>query len=530
MPYFRKILIANRGEIALRIMRTCRDLGIRTVAVFSDADREAAHVRQADEAVRLGPAPAAESYLAVEKVIGAARRAGADGVHPGYGFLSENPALPEACRRARIAFIGPDAGPMAKLGNKLEARKLAERAGLHVLPGTSRDVRDAAEIVGCGRRWGFPLLLKAAAGGGGRGMRVVREAGRAEEELRAARGEARGAFGDPTVYVEKYLERPRHVEIQILADRHGGALALGERECSVQRRHQKLIEESPSPAASRAAVQEAGRRAAAICVEAGYAGAATFEFLMDAGGTLTFMEVNTRLQVEHPITELRFGVDLVEQQIRITAGRRLPAALSRRRPRGAAIEVRINAEDPEQNFMPATGRVEHLRLPEGPGVRCDSALYAGYQVPLHYDSLLAKIITWGENRARALGRMRRALAECVILGLPTTLPFHRWALDDAEFRAGRTSTAFVQERWEMRRRAGTASKKDAGRRSKRRGDPLRLRAVLAAVALEIRQGARGAALPPPQAAWKRAFQPAPLRPGGGWSGRSQPPARDGRTS
>jgi acetyl-CoA carboxylase biotin carboxylase subunit len=530
MPFFRKILIANRGEIALRVMRTCRDLGIRTVAVFSDADREAAHVRAADEALRLGPAPPAESYLAVEKVVGAARQAGADAIHPGYGFLSENPALPEACRKARIVFIGPDADPMAKLGNKLEARKLAERAGLHVLPGTSRDVREAAEIVECGRRWGFPLLLKAAAGGGGRGMRVVREAGRAEEELRAARGEARAAFGDPTVYVEKYLERPRHVEIQVLADRHGNAVALGERECSVQRRHQKLIEESPSPAAPRAVVQEAGERAAAICAEAGYAGAATFEFLMDADGNLTFMEVNTRLQVEHPITELRFGLDLVEQQIRIAAGRRLPAALQRRRPRGAAIEVRINAEDPERDFMPATGAIQFLRLPEGPGVRCDSALYPGYAVPLHYDSLLAKIITWGETRARALGRMRRALSECRILGVPTTLPFHRWVMEDTEFRAGRYSTAYVQERWETRRRGKGKSKRGAGARPGRKGDTLRLRAALAVVALEIRRGARAVLPAPPEPAWKKAFRPAPLRQGGGWSGRLPPPPGGRRAS
>ncbi len=508
MALFRKILIANRGEIAVRVARTCRDLGIRTVAVFSDADREAAHVRAADEAVRLGPAPPAESYLALGRVMDAARGTGAEAIHPGYGFLAENPALPEACRSAGVVFIGPDAEPMQKLGNKLEARNLARRAGLRVLPGTTQSVRDAAQIVDCGRRWGYPLLLKAAAGGGGRGMRVVREEGRAAAELRAARDEAKASFGDPSVYVEKYLERPRHVEIQILADRHGGAVALGERECSIQRRHQKLIEESPSPAAPRQAVEEAGHGAAGLCAEAGYAGAATFEFLMDAAGSLTFMEVNTRLQVEHPITEARFGVDLVEQQIRIAAGRRLPGALGRRAPRGAAIEVRINAEDPEHDFLPATGVLEVWRPPEGPGVRCDSGVYAGYRVPPHYDSLLAKVIAWGEDRRQALGRMRRALGECVIAGVATTLPFHRWALGDGEFRAGRYTTGFVSERWETRRRTQAA-------------DRLRLRAALAAVGVETLCAARRAAPPRPASGWKSALPPAPLRRERGWSGRGR---------
>jgi acetyl-CoA carboxylase biotin carboxylase subunit len=525
MPLFRKILIANRGEIALRVMRTCRELGIRSVAVFSDADREAIHVRAADEAVRLGPPPPAESYLSVERVVEAARGAGADAIHPGYGFLSENPLLPEACRRAGVVFIGPDAEPMARLGNKLEAKRLARAAGLEILPGTDHAVSQAREVVECGRRWGYPLLLKAAAGGGGRGMRVVREEGKAAGELRAAMDEARGAFGDPSVYVERYLERPRHVEIQVLCDRHGSGMVLGERECSIQRRHQKLIEESPSPAAPRAAVEEAGRRAAALCAEAGYAGAATFEFLMDAEGKLTFMEVNTRLQVEHPVTEMRFGVDLVEQQVRIAAGRKLPRWLVRREPRGAAIEARIYAEDQEQYVLPAVGALEALKLPGGPGVRCDSGVYPGYRVPTEYDPLLAKVIVWAEDRPRALARLSRALGECVFGGVRTTLPFLQGTLADSEFRAGRYSTGFVQERWENRR-IGRGNRKKA-RQAGRAGEAtsLRLRAVLAVAALEARRAARQVQPSARPSAWRSALGWPPPGPGRGWSGRS--PARQG---
>jgi acetyl-CoA carboxylase biotin carboxylase subunit len=367
-------------------------------------------------------------------------------------------------------------------------------------------------------------------------MRVVREAARAAEELRAARDEALASFGDPSVYVERYLERPRHVELQILADRHGAALCLGERECSIQRRHQKLIEESPSPAAPREEVEMAGQRAAAMCVEAGYAGAATFEFLMDDRGHLTFMEVNTRLQVEHPITEARFGVDLVEQQIRIAAGRPLPGWLVRRRPRGAAVEARVYAEDPEQGFLPAAGRLEMLHLPSGPGVRCDSGVYSGYRVPLEYDALLAKIVTWGETRRQALARMRRALEECTIGGLPSTLPFLRWTLADPEFRAGRYSTWYISERWDRRHElcapagraaaaAGGAGGSGASGGGGRR-PPLRLWAALAAAALETRRGAaRAQAGSARRGAWAAAFAPRPFEPGGGWSGRRR--ARDG---
>ena len=519
MPLFKKILIANRGEIAVRVMRTCREMGIRTVAVYSDADREAVHVRAADEAWRLGPPPATESYLSVQRVIGAARSSGAEAIHPGYGFLSENPLLSKACSTAGIEFIGPDPGPMEKLGNKLQARKMAQEVGLGVLPGTTDAVSDVEEVLECGRRWGYPLLLKAAAGGGGRGMRVVRKADQASAELRAAQNEARAAFDNSTVYVERYLENPRHVEIQVLSDRHGNSLALGERECSIQRRHQKLIEESPSPAAGRQELEEAGRNAAALCAAAGYAGAATFEFLMDSSGKLMFMEVNTRLQVEHPVTEARFGVDLVEQQIRIAAGEKLPDWLVARRPRGAAIEVRIYAEDPEEYFLPDPGVVEILQLPEGPGVRCDSSIYQGYRVPTEYDPLLVKVITWGRSRPQALARMRRALSECRISGLRTTQPFLAWVLVDPEFRAGRYSTGFVAERWDNR----SVERKKRRRKSNSRvtgAMPLRVRAALAAVALEARRYSRAAAVQssPRLSSWRRALGPQ-RDVGGGWSGR-----------
>ncbi len=528
MPLFKKILIANRGEIALRVMRTCRELGIRTVAVYSDADREAVHVRSADEARWIGAPPPSESYLSIDRVIDAARRSSAEAIHPGYGFLSENPDLAEACARARIVFIGPDASAMARLGNKLQARKLARREGLETLVGTEHPVRNAAEVRECARRWGYPLLLKAAAGGGGRGMRVIRTAEQIEAELRASRGEARMAFKDPTVYVERYLERPRHIEIQVLCDRHGTSLALGERECSIQRRHQKLIEESPSPAVGRAAVEDAGRKAARMCAQTGYSGAATFEFLMDAQGRLTFMEVNTRLQVEHPVTEARFGVDLVEQQIRIAAGERLPGWLARRDPRGAAIEVRIYAEDPRRDFMPDAGLIEVLKLPEGPGVRCDSGVYPGYRVPVEYDPLLAKLITWGQSRPQALSRMRRAIAECWVGGLHTTLPFLEWTLRDPEFRAGRYSTGYVADRWEKRH-----EERRIGRGVRARGKPaavsVLLRAALAVAALEERRRRRPVAPAPRLSAWRSVR----LRPfpgaAGTWTGlrpsRTRPPRR-----
>ncbi|MCZ6778254.1 MAG: ATP-grasp domain-containing protein [Acidobacteria bacterium] len=519
MPLFKKILIANRGEIAVRIMRTCREMGIRTVAAYSDADREAVHVRAADEAWRLGPPPATESYLSVERVIEAARSSGAEAIHPGYGFLSENPLLSKACSEAGLVFIGPDPRPMERLGNKLQAREMAREAGLGVLPGTRDAVSGVGEILECGRSWGYPLLLKAAAGGGGRGMRVVRKEGHAAAELRAAQNEAQRAFGNPSVYVERYLEQPRHIEIQVLSDRHGHSLVLGERECSIQRRHQKLIEESPSPAAGRQELEEAGRNAAALCTAAGYAGAATVEFLMDSRGKLTFMEVNTRLQVEHPVTEARFGVDIVEQQIRIAAGEELPEWLTTRRPRGAAIEVRVYAEDPEEYFLPDPGVVKILQLPEGPGVRCDSGIYQGYRVPMEYDPLLVKVITWGRSRPQALARMRRALSECRISGLRTTQPFLAWVLADPEFRAGRYSTGFVAERWDNR----SSERKKRRRKSHGRVTevmPLRVRAALAAVALEVRRYSRATARlsSTSLSSWRRALGHQ-RDPGGGWSGR-----------
>ena len=440
----RKILIANRGEIAVRILRTCRSLEISPVAVYSEADAHALHVRMADEAHLIGPAPAARSYLDIPAILEAARRSGADAIHPGYGFLAENAEFARACRQAGLVFIGPAPEAMERLGNKIEARRRMEKAGVPVIPGIHEPGLDPAALRKWARRVGYPILLKAAAGGGGRGMRVVRREEELEAAFRTAGGEARSAFGDGTLFAERYLEGARHIEVQVLVDGKGNGVSLGERECSLQRRHQKLVEESPSPVVDEATRRRLGRLALKACAAAGYTNAGTVEFLRDDAGEFRFLEVNARLQVEHPITEAVMGLDLVEAQIRVAAGETLPEPGVGRRPRGWAIECRIQAEDPAQGFLPSPGRITLFRPPQGPRIRIDTGVTEGDEISLHYDSLLAKVIAWGADRPAAIRAMSAALAEFRIGGVQTTLPFHREAMADEEFRRGEIDTGFVE--------------------------------------------------------------------------------------
>ncbi|MBX7117957.1 MAG: acetyl-CoA carboxylase biotin carboxylase subunit, partial [Gemmatimonadaceae bacterium] len=441
----RKVLIANRGEIALRIVRACQELGLRSVAVYSDADAQALHVREADEAVHVGPAPAAESYLRGEHLIAVARACGADAVHPGYGFLSEREWFARAVRDAGLIWVGPPAEAIAAMGSKTAARQLAIRAGTPVVPGTTEPLRDAAEAASIAERFGYPVLLKAAAGGGGKGMRVVRGPDEIAAALASAQREARNAFGDDAVYVEKYIEGPRHVEIQVLADQHGTCISLGERECSVQRRHQKMIEEAPSVAVTPELRRRMGEAAVAAAKAAGYVNAGTCEFLLDRNGEFYFLEMNTRIQVEHPVTELVTGIDLVQWQLRIAAGERLPFTESPA-PRGHAIECRITAEDPANGFLPSTGRIEHLQVPTGPGVRWDGGVTRGSVVGLSYDPMLAKLIVHAPTRAAAIARMERALRELVVDGIETSREFHLRMLADPEFRRGDISIQWLEAR------------------------------------------------------------------------------------
>jgi len=444
---FRKVLIANRGEIALRIVRACRDLGLTSVAIYSDPDRLAPHVRLADEAVHIGPAPAAESYLHIDKLIDAAKRTGAGALHPGYGFLSENAEFADACTAAGIVFVGPPGRVMREMGEKTAARRVAEAAGVPVVPGYGAGLQDAHEAARVAERIGYPVLLKAAAGGGGKGIRFVYRPDELEAALRLAKSEAQGAFGDGTVYLEKAVTPARHIEVQIFGDEHGNVVHLGERECSIQRRHQKLIEESPSPALDDGLRARITTAAVRLARAVGYVNAGTCEFLLGPDGTFYFLEVNARLQVEHPVTELRTGMDLVREQFRVAAG--LPLSVTQEQVdfRGHAIEARISAEDPSNRFLPASGVIAALRNPEGPGVRNDSGLYDGMQVPLHYDPLLAKLICWGEDREQAIARMRRAVEEYVIAGVRTTLPFVAWLLRHPRFVAGDYSTDFIAQEW-----------------------------------------------------------------------------------
>ena len=430
---FSKVLVANRGEIALRIVRGLRDLGIRSVAVYSEVDRSSQHVRYADEAHFIGPADARESYLNMERIIGVARECGAEAVHPGYGFLAENADFAEACADAGMTFIGPDAASIRLLGDKIAARKIAADAGVPVLPG-SGELSSIEEALAFADRIGYPVLIKASAGGGGRGMKVARSADELEEAWRVARGEAKAAFGDDSVYLEKYLDRPRHIELQVLADTHGNVVHFGERDCSLQRRHQKLVEEAGSPVLTGAERDALGARVTAGLSKLGYRNAGTLEFLWQ-DGQFAFIEMNTRVQVEHPVTEMVCGIDLVKEQIRIAAGERLGYAQADIAFSGHAIECRITAEDPE-TFAPSPGRVNTYHAPGGLGVRVDSALYSGYTVPPHYDSLVAKLVVHAPTRREAIGRMRRALSEMVVAGIRTTLPLHQAVMDDPEFQSG----------------------------------------------------------------------------------------------
>ncbi|MCC6772804.1 MAG: acetyl-CoA carboxylase biotin carboxylase subunit [Gemmatimonadaceae bacterium] len=442
---FNKLLIANRGEIALRIVRACQELGVRSVAVYSDADAQAPHVREADEAVHIGPAPSSESYLKGDRIVEVAKQVGAEAIHPGYGFLSEREWFARLVRDSGLVFIGPPAEAIARMGSKIAARQLVIAAGVPVVPGTTEPLRDAAEAAEVAERFGYPVLLKAAAGGGGKGMRVVREARELASSLDAARREALNAFGDDAVYVEKYIEGPRHVEIQVLADQHGTVLSLGERECSVQRRHQKMIEEAPSVAVSPDLRRRMGETAVAAARAAGYVNAGTCEFLLDKNGEFYFLEMNTRLQVEHPVTEFVTGIDIVQWQIRIAAGERLPFPADMT-PRGWAIECRITSEDPANGFLPSTGRIEYLHVPSGPGVRWDGGVAAGTTVGLSYDPMLAKLIVWGATRDDAVARMHRALTELTIVGVETSREFHLRVMEDADFRRGDIEIQWLERR------------------------------------------------------------------------------------
>jgi acetyl-CoA carboxylase biotin carboxylase subunit len=441
----RRVLVANRGEIAVRVQRACRELGLETVQIYSDADRDSLAVRLADRAVCVGPAHSRQSYLNAESVVSAALTQGADAIHPGYGFLSENAAFAELCEREGIAFVGPPAEAIRKMGDKATARRMAEEAGLPVTPGSPGILADAGEARAAAERLGYPVLLKATAGGGGRGMRVVREPAQLAAEFASASREAAAAFGDGALYVEKYLERVRHVEIQVLSDGET-VLHLGERDCSIQRRNQKLLEESPSPALDDAARERIGEAAVRLCRHVGYRSAGTIECIVDAAsGEFYFMEMNTRVQVEHPVTELVTGIDIVKEQLRIARGERLSVAQSDVRMHGHALECRINAEDPEAGFAPRPGEVRRLHLPGGPGIRVDSHLYEGYRIPPYYDSLMAKVIAWGRGRDESIARMRRALAEMRVEGVPNTIAFHERLLGDERFRRGEVHTRFVED-------------------------------------------------------------------------------------
>lgn len=441
-----KVLVANRGEIALRVMRACRELGIRSVAVYSDADAHAVHARAADETVHIGGSASAESYLLGERIIAAARDTGADAIHPGYGFLAEREWFAAAVRDAGLVFVGPPPEAIAAMGSKTAARRLALSVGTPVVPGTTTPLRDADEGTSIAAEFGYPILLKAAAGGGGKGMRVVRSAPELPGALDAARREAKNAFGDDAVYIEKYIERPRHVEIQVLGDAHGNMVHLGERECSVQRRHQKMIEEAPSVAVTPELRARMGAAAVAAAGAAGYVNAGTCEFLLDDEGRFYFLEMNTRIQVEHPVTELVTGIDLVQWQLRVAGGERLPFRQEDITPHGWAVECRITSEDPANGFLPSTGTIGSLHVPTGPGVRWDGGIEPGSEISLFYDPMIGKLIVWAPTRDAAIARMHRALLELTVEGVHTSRDFHLRVLEDAEFRRGAIDIQWLERR------------------------------------------------------------------------------------
>jgi acetyl-CoA carboxylase, biotin carboxylase subunit len=440
---FKKILIANRGEIAVRVLRACHEMGIAAVAVYSDVDRASLHVRKSDEAYPIGPAAASESYLNIAKILGVAKKSGADAIHPGYGFLSENAKFAAACAEAGVKFIGPTAEAMEAMGSKTRARQAMEKAGVPFVPGTSRGLDSFEQAEKVAAQIGYPVMLKAAAGGGGKGMRLVHAAEDLKSALEGARSEAERAFGDSEVYIEKAILNPRHIEMQVLADEHGNTVYLGERECSIQRRHQKVLEEAPSPIVDSEMRRRMGEVAVRVAQAAGYTNAGTVEFLVDQQKNFYFLEMNTRLQVEHPVTELITGLDLVHLQIRIAAGERLPFKQEDVHLRGHAMECRIYAEDPDNNYFPSPGKIDLLQEPSGPGIRVDGGMYEGWTVPIDYDPLLAKLIGYGENRDQAISRLVRALDEYFVGGIKTNLSLFRRILSDPEFRATKLDTGFL---------------------------------------------------------------------------------------
>jgi acetyl-CoA carboxylase biotin carboxylase subunit len=442
---FSKILIANRGEIALRILRTCEEMGIATVAVHSTVDTHALHVQLADEAVCIGPPTSSKSYLNIPNIISAALTRNAAAIHPGYGFLAENARFAEICADHQITFIGPSPAAMRAMGDKSTAKETMQRVKVPTVPGSGGLLADDREALSIARDIGYPVMIKATAGGGGRGMRLVKEASELPKLFSAAQGEADAAFGNPGLYLEKFIERPRHIEIQILADNYGNVIHLGERDCSIQRRHQKLLEEAPSPALTQKLRDQMGHAAVAAAKSINYTGAGTVEFLLDKSGKFYFMEMNTRIQVEHPVTEMITGLDLIAEQIRIAQGEKLQIKQNQVILSGHAIECRINAEDPDRNFRPHPGTISGYLPPGGPGVRMDSHVYTDYEIPAYYDSLIGKVIVWGRDRPTAIRRMKRALRECAITGVPTTLGFHQKILDSPEFLSGEVYTNFVEQ-------------------------------------------------------------------------------------
>jgi acetyl-CoA carboxylase, biotin carboxylase subunit len=448
---FKKILVANRGEIACRIIRACREMGIVSLAIYSEADRAGLHVQMADEAVGIGPPPAAESYLNMDRIIETARAAGAEAIHPGYGFLAENAEFARRCEQAGIVFIGPNSRALELVGDKIRARQTMEKSGIPIIPGMKRVAIDLAEYAAEGKKIGYPVMIKASAGGGGKGMRIICSEEELLPGLEAGQREAKAAFGDESVYLEKYIEDPRHVEFQVLADNYGHIVHLFERECSIQRRHQKIVEETPSQALTPELRRKMGETARKVLEVSGYNNAGTVEFLLDRNRKFYFLEVNARLQVEHPVTELTTGVDLVQQQIRIAAGEKLSLRQEELAQRGHAIECRIYAEDPSHNFLPSSGKILYLREPKGPGVRHDGGIYGGWEVPIYYDPILAKLIVWAETRELACARMAAALGDYVILGIKTTIPFLKEVISHQKFRDGETTTGFIKayfENWQ----------------------------------------------------------------------------------
>ncbi|MGO0060872.1 acetyl-CoA carboxylase biotin carboxylase subunit [Brevibacillus fluminis] len=441
---FQKIVIANRGEIAVRIIRACHEMGIATVAVYSEADRESLHVKMADEAYCIGPTASKDSYLNMASIMSVATKVGADAIHPGYGFLAENADFAEICAACNITFIGPDPEAITKMGDKSTAKDTMKKAGVPTVPGTDGLIESIEEALAIASQIGYPVIVKATAGGGGRGMRVANSAEELEKAIGLAQNEAKTAFGNPGVYLEKFVEGPRHVEIQVMADKHGNVVYLGERDCSIQRRHQKLIEEAPSPALGKKLRQEMGEAAVAAAKAVNYHGAGTVEFLLDKHGKFYFMEMNTRIQVEHPVTEMVTGFDLIKEQILVASGEKLSFTQADVKLNGWSIECRINAENPVKNFMPSPGRIVNYLPPGGYGVRVDSAAYSGYQIPPYYDSMIAKLIVWGKTREEAIERMKRALSEFMVEGIHSTIPFHLKMMDHEVFRSGHFDTKFLE--------------------------------------------------------------------------------------